>query len=88
MKKNFLSMLLLWVCLVMGTIPAEAQQRSSSSDEETILSFRVNKGQDITIDAVKDVDMSQYATITGGTVVFHCGKANQQILSQNGYMIP
>ena len=87
MKKNFLSMLLLWVCLVMGTIPAEAQQRSSSSDEETILSFMVNKGQDITIDAVKDVDMSQYATITGGTVVFHCGKANQQILSQNGYMI-
>lgn len=49
-------MLLLWVCLVMGAIPAEAQQRSSSSDEETILSFRVNKGQDITIDAVKDVD--------------------------------
>ena len=77
MKKNFLSMLLLWVCLVMGTIPAEAWKDIKidltngnllTSDEitnQTTVKFGVAIGDDGTATRVAADDATAAIVLNG-----------------------
>lgn len=77
MKKNFLSMLLLWVCLVMGAIPAEAWKDIKidltngnllTSDEitnQTTVKFGVAIGDDGTATRVAADDATAAIVLNG-----------------------